>query len=134
MIGMPLVVVLVTLAPGQQAEPPPLTEEQREGIAQLAKDTQKEAAHLKALLEKRQRELAQVYGRYELDDKRATELEAEVLDLQRQMLANYRKMQVELRAVVDKERFLALKRRLDNFLQSPPEKAPPKETPPGHRP
>ena len=50
MIGMPLVIALVTLAPGYQAEPPPLTEEQRARIAQLARDTQKEAAHLKALV------------------------------------------------------------------------------------
>ena len=50
--------------------------------------------------------------------KEAKAIEADILELQRRMLANYRTMQTELRALVDKERFLILKKRLDNMLQS----------------
>src|SRR5262249_18737649 len=106
--------------------PPPLTEAQRTRIARLANDTQKETARLRALLEARQKELARVYGEYELDEKRAAKLEAEILDLQRQMLASYRKLQIDLRTLIGKERFVILKKRLDNRLQS-------KEKGPNHR-
>ena len=57
---------------------------------------------------------------YKLDEEKVTKLAAEVLDLQRQMLTNYRKMQVELRTVVGEERFNQLRRRLDNMLKTPP--------------
>jgi hypothetical protein len=127
MFGMPFAFVLLAVAGEPAPEPPPLTQEQRAHISQLANETQKESARLKALLEERQRELARVYAEYELDEKRAAALEADILDLQRQMLANYRKMQVELRALVGKERFLVLKKRIDNLLQTPALKAPAKD-------
>ena len=128
--------LVVVLSPSQAAKPgpPPLTEEQARRIRKLADDTQKEAARLKALLEERQKELAAVYGRYDLDEKRATELEAEILDLQRRMLANYRKMQVELRTLIGEERFTILKQRLDRLLQSPPDRPSNKDKPPGKTP
>jgi hypothetical protein len=124
----------LALAQPEKPAPPPLTEEQRTKIGKLANDTQKEAGRLKGLLEERQKELAAVYARYELDEKRAMKLETEILDLQRQMLANYRKMQVELRTLIGEDRFTILKQRLDRFLQPPAEKAPGKEKPPAKKP
>ena len=123
MTGAPFVLAaLLAVSQDKPPDPPPLTEVQRMRLAQLAHNAQREAARLKALLEERQQELSQVYAEYDLDLPRATQLEAEILDLQRQMLDNYRKMQVELRAVVGKERFLILKKRIDNLLRSPPAK------------
>jgi hypothetical protein len=101
------------------ADPPPLTDEQKARISKLANETKQESERLKALLDLRQMELAAVYAEYKLDEDRAAKLEADVLDLQRQMLANYRKMQVELRTLVGEERFKQLRRRLDNMLKPP---------------
>lgn len=105
------------------ADPPPLTDEQKDRISKLANETKQESERLKALLDLRQKELAAVYAEYKLDEDRAAKLEADVLDLQRQMLANYRKMQVELRTLVGEERFNLLRRRLDNMLKTPPKEA-----------
>src|SRR5262245_17665458 len=113
-------IVLIASASTAWAEPPPLTEDQKARISKLANETKQESEGLKALLDLRQKELAAVYAEYKLDEDRATKLEAEVLDLQRQMLTNYRKMQVELRTLVGEERFNLLRRRLDNMLKSPP--------------
>ena len=110
--------------PGSPA--PPLNEYQLGRIKKLADDTQKEAVRLKTLLDHRQKELAGVYSKYELDEKRATQLETEILDIQKKMLANYRKMQVELRTLIGEERFTILKQRLDRMLQPPAEKPTPK--------
>jgi len=104
------------------AEPPPLTDEQRARISKLANETKQESDRLKALLDLRQRELAEVYAQYKLDEEKATRLETDVLDLQRQMLTNHHKMQVELRMLVGEERFNQLRRRLDNMLKTPPKK------------
>ncbi|HKA06292.1 MAG TPA: hypothetical protein VKD71_03480 [Gemmataceae bacterium] len=114
-----LVVVTASVATAW-AEPPPLTDDQKARISKLANETKQESERLKALLDLRQKDLAAVYSEYQLDEDRATKLEAEVLDLQRQMLANYRKMQVELRTLVGEERFNLLRRRLDNMLKTPP--------------
>src|SRR5262245_47953337 len=129
-----VIAALLALSQDKPPDPPPLTEEQRARLTRLSQDTQKESTRLKALLEERQQELARVYAEYNLDLPRATQLEAEILDLQRQMLDNYRKMQVELRAVVGKERFMTLKKRIDNFLQSPAKKTPAKDQRPPPRP
>jgi hypothetical protein len=110
--------LVLSLGVAQVPQPPPLTAEQREKIAKLANDTQREAVRLKAQLEKRQRDLNRLYAEYELDEKEAKAIEADIVDLQRQMLANYRTMQTELRTLVGKERFLILKKRLDLMLQS----------------
>ena len=78
------------------------------------------------MLDLRQRELAAVYAEYKLDEDERRSWKPDVLDLQRQMLANYRKIQVELRTLVGEERFNQLRRRLDNLLK-PPAKATEKE-------
>ena len=113
-------VVLMASAPTAWAEPPQLTEDQKARISKLANETKQESERLKSLLDVRQKELAAVYAEYKLDEERATKLEADVLDLQRQMLTTYRKMQVELRTLVGEERFNLLRRRLDNMLKTPP--------------
>lgn len=113
------VIVLLGLATSIQAEPPPLTEDQRAKIGKLANETKQEADRLKTLLDQRQRELADVYAQYKLDETKATKFETEILDIQRQMLANHRKMQVELRTLVGEERFNLLRKRIDNMLKSP---------------
>ncbi len=115
---MAAVILAICFGMAQPPEPPSLTAEQREKIGKLAGDTQREAARLKGLLEKRQRELTRLYAEYDLDEKAAKAIEAEILELQGQMLANYRTMQTELRTLVGKERFAILKKRLDNMLQT----------------
>jgi hypothetical protein len=110
---------VISSAAAVAADPPPLTDEQKARISKLANETKRESERLKALLDLRQKELAAVYAEYKLDEDRAAKLEADVLDLQRQMLANYRTMQVELRTLVGEERFNQLRRRLDNMLKPP---------------
>jgi len=112
--------VLIASVATAWAEPPPLTDDQKARISKLANETKQESERLKALLDLRQKELGEVYAEYKLNENRATKLEADVLDLQRQMLASYRKMQVELRTLVGEERFNLLRRRLDNMLKTPP--------------
>jgi hypothetical protein len=120
MAAVPFILAsLLALAPAQGPEPPQLTTEQRARLSRVAHEGQAETARLRVLLEQRQQDLARVYGEYELDEKRATVLEGEILDLQRQLFASYRHLQVELRATVGRESFMALKKRLDNFLQPP---------------
>ena len=109
----------VNLPAGEPTETPPLSDQQRTRIAELAKRTQDESVQLKAQLEEQQRKLAAIYAAYNLDADSATKLETEILDLQRQMLANYRRLQVELRTVVSEERFAILRQQLDHLLQSP---------------
>src|SRR5262249_37309610 len=95
-LGVVLALAQAPKPPGANTpgSPPPLTEDQLTRIRKLADDTQKEAVRLKTLLDHRQKELAGVYSKYDLDEKRATQLETEILDIQKKMLANYRKMQV----------------------------------------
>jgi len=112
-------VLCLMLASVVNAEPPPFSEDQRASITKLANETKKEAGRLKGLLDRRQEELGEVYAKYTLDEPKATKLEAEIISLQKQMLANHRKMQVELRTLVGEERFVILRKRLDNMLKTP---------------
>src|SRR5262245_24597548 len=96
-----LVALVVTADAQDKTSAPPLTEDQRVRIQQLVRSTQEESARLKDRLEKSERELARRYTDYQLDVAAVDQLEKDILDLQRQTLANYRKMQVELRAIVD---------------------------------
>jgi hypothetical protein len=72
-----------------------------------------------ARLDQRQRELGEVYTVYELDEPRAQKLQAEIVELQRLLLANHHRMQAELRAIVSRERFEFLRKRLANVVTSP---------------
>ena len=114
--------VLLVLSTTTHADPPPLTDDQRVRIGKLANETKQEADRLKAILDRRQQELADVYAAYKLDEDKASKLEAEILDVQKQMLANHRKMQVELRTLVGEERFNLLRTRLELMLKIPPKK------------
>src|SRR5262245_11528713 len=99
----------------------PLTDAQRERLTKLVHTTQKENEDLKAKLEQRQRELARHYAEFDLNEKAVTKLQAEVIDLQRKLLDNYHRLQVELRMIVGRERFVVLRQRLDRILGvSPP--------------
>lgn len=113
-----LSVFLVSAVLGQAAEPAPLTDSQRASIAALARNSQAESARLKQSLAERQRELADRYTRYQLDHDEITRLEREIVALQTELLASYRKMQLELRKLVPEDRFMQLKRRLDHALES----------------
>ena len=120
-----LAATVLALLAAQPADPVPLTPEQRARIGPLANGTHRELTRLKALLDERQQVLAAVYGVYELDEQKVAQLENEILDAQRQMLACHRKLQTELRTLVDREWFLRLKKRLDNMLQTPLPKSSP---------
>jgi hypothetical protein len=117
--GSLLLFAVLAVGQGAKPAPPPLTEQQIGQIQELVRTTQATSDRLKALLEVKQRELAQRYAEFELDEKAVARLEAEILDAQRQLLANYHKMQVELRTIVGKERFLVLKQRLDRIVGPP---------------
>ncbi|MBY0524201.1 MAG: hypothetical protein K2R98_12425 [Gemmataceae bacterium] len=106
--------------------PPPLTAEQATRIRELVGTTQTRASRLQSLLEERQRELATLYAQYELNERQANQLQLEIVDIQRQMLANYHHMQAELRTIVSKERFELLRQRLGRVVQpgGPKEKLP----------
>ena len=75
---------------------------------------------LQSQLEDKQRQLARVYGSYELNERLAAKIEAEIVELQKQMLANYHRMQVEMRTIVEKERFDVLRQRLERAIAPPP--------------
>jgi hypothetical protein len=109
-------------SPGSAADesvPPPLSPEQIVRVRKLVQTIQTEATLLQARLDQRQRELGEVYTVYELDEPRAQQLQAEIVELQRRLLANHHRLQVELRAIVSPERFELLVRRLRNSLSLP---------------
>jgi hypothetical protein len=118
--------LFLLVATQTKTDPAPMTDEQLVRLRALIKETQERAAAIKAQLDDRERELARLYLEYELNEPRATVLEAEIVALQRDKFANYHKMQVELRTIVGKERFDLLKQRLrySGFFGPEPPKAP----------
>jgi hypothetical protein len=119
-----LLPVLLPVYQTDKPVPPPLTEEQRTELTKLVRTTQEQAALLKARLESCQHALARCYAEFELDERAVDKLEAEILEVQRQLLDNYHQMQVKLRTIVGKERFATLKQRLDRILGTPSPKQP----------
>ncbi len=108
-----------------------LRADQTRRVRDLARSVLDRATLLQAKLEERQRELAALYNEFELDEQRCETLQLEIVELQRELLANHHRMQVELRAIVDRERFLVLRQRL-RYIVSPPTQspsAPPVDTP-----
>jgi hypothetical protein len=97
--------------------PPPLTSQQIMKLQQLVRRTQNCDAELKAALNDRQQTLMKAYSQFELDQKRISKMHEEIIDLQRNLLENYRGLQVELREIVGEQRFLHLKKRIDLFLK-----------------
>jgi hypothetical protein len=100
-----------------------LRADQTRRVRELARSVQDRATLLQARLEERQRELAELYNEFELDAARCQRLQADIVELQRELLANHHRMQVELRAIVDQERFLVLRQRL-KYIVSPPAQVP----------
>jgi G3E family GTPase len=120
---MNLTLVLIVAAAASSQAPaltdrtlPPLGTEQIARVRELVRTTQAQATLVQARLDERQRQLARVYSEYEFDDHKAQNLQKEIVDLQRQLLANHHRMQVELRSIVPKERFEMLRRRLEQIL------------------
>jgi hypothetical protein len=118
-----LLPALLLVAQPQKQEPPPLTDAQKEALQTLIRSTEKNAKELQGRLEQRQRELAKCYADFRLDEAAVGKLQGEVVELQRQLLANYHRLQVELRKIVGEERFVTLRQRIDRILgMSPPPK------------
>ena len=106
-------------AADEAAPPPPLGPEQIVRVRQLVRSIQTQATLLEARLDQRQRELTEVYTAYELDEQRVQKLQAEIVELQRLLLANHHRMQVELRSIVSRDRFEFLRERLANVVTPP---------------
>lgn len=117
-----ILAVLIACSPlcsaADESAPPPLSPEQIVRVRKLVQSVQTEAVLLQARLDQRQRELAEVYAVYELDGPRAQKLQAEIVELQRRLLANHHRMQAELRAIVSRKRFEFLRKRLA-YVTSP---------------
>ena len=117
---------LVPLVTAEDRPPLKFPQEQTVRVRRLVGAVQTEAILLQARLDERQRELAELYTQYELDDQRALKLQDEIVELQRALLANHHRMQVELREIVDQERFTILRQRL-RYLVTPTAPAAPKQ-------
>ena len=116
-----ILVMLIACSPlcsaaDEPTSPPPLSPEQIVRVRKLVQSVQTQATLLQARLDQRQRELAEIYTAYELDEPRAQNLQAEIVELQRLLLANHHRMQVELRVIVSRERFELLRKRLANIV------------------
>ena len=118
---------LVALLSVQTVDPPPLTAEQIERVRTLVKTHQEEQSTLREKLQTAERNLAECYSRFELDDAQVKKLQAEILEVQGKLLTGYHAMQKELRAIVGPERFAILNKRIENALRNPPD---PKKNPP----
>src|SRR5262245_36360720 len=84
------------VAPRARAAPPPLTEDQLTRVRELVRTTQTKAERLQRDLAERQHQLADKYAQFDLDEAAAEELQGEIVQLQKQLLANYHSLQVEL--------------------------------------
>ncbi len=120
------------LFPDSQPEkrPPPLRAEQIAKVRDLVRKISARDATLKKQLAERQRSLRDAYADFQLDERRVRRLRKAILDTQTQLLNNYHELQVDLRKIVGKERFVFLKRRIDNALQSKKKPGRAKRTPP----
>jgi len=127
---LPLIAALLLVQPPEKTMPP-LSEEQATQLRALVRSTQENAAALQGQLDDKQRALAGLFAEYELKERQARKLEEEIIDLQRLLLANHHKMQVELRTIVGKERFDILRQRVGRILPAPGAKelAPPPRQP-----
>lgn len=122
------VTAALLLVQAQRPTPAPLSEDQVKQLRELMQTTQTTASTLQGQLEVKQRELAKVYAQYELNQRQALRLQSEIVELQKQLLANHHKLQVELRSIVGQERFEMLRLRiLSSLTPKPKDKEP--ETP-----
>jgi peptidoglycan hydrolase CwlO-like protein len=100
------------IAGGQDGPAAPLTQIQISKLQQVVRNAQHQKDAITADLENRQRELMDAYSEFKLNEKQIVKLHQETVELQRQLLDNYRHLQVELRDIVGKPGFLRLKRRV----------------------
>lgn len=114
-----IVVVCGFLFPDAQPKrPAPLKTEQVAKIRTLLQKIRDRDAALKKQLAERQRALQEAYANFQLDEQRVSTLRKSVIETQTELLSNYHELQVELRKIVGQERFVFLKRRIDNALNS----------------
>lgn len=113
------VVLLGMLPPESQPadRPAPLKSEQVAKLRALVGKVRQRDAALKKQLAAHQRALRAEYASFRLDEKRVARLRKAVTQTQSELLSNYHHLQVELRKIVGKERFVFLKRRIDNALE-----------------
>lgn len=83
---------------------------------ELVQRTQDQSTLLQARLGQRQRQLSAVYTRFDLDDAEARRLQEEIVELQRQLLANHHRLQVELRSLVSRDHFETLRLRVERMV------------------
>jgi hypothetical protein len=100
----------------------PLHAEQLEQIRDLVRRTKEENDRLKAQFDACQEELMRLYGQFQLDEAAVIRKQAEILDLQKKMLANHHQLQVGLRQIVGEERFKILNQRILRLLNASAEK------------
>jgi hypothetical protein len=100
------------------ALPLPLTPTQLVRVRELVRVTQDQSTTLQARLAERQRELADLYAVFTLNESEAQRRQREIVGLQRELLANHHRLQVELRTLVSQERFDTLRRRLERMVDS----------------
>ena len=112
MISLITAVVMLG-AEGRPSELPPLTEQQGTRIQRLVVAVKKQDAAVKKRLVSAQQELVGAYADYELDERRIAELQEQIASLQRDLLKNYHRLQLELRRIVGPERFKTVKWRGD---------------------
>lgn len=115
---MNTILLCAVLVVGSQADPAArLTKIQISKIQQVVRHAQDQKDAITAKLGDRQQKLMEAYSQFSLDDKLIARLHTEIVDLQRQLLNNYRDLQVQLRDVVGRPGFLRLKQRIDLILK-----------------
>lgn len=116
---IPLLVAAVMLSvEDRPSETPPLTREQAAKIQKLVIAVKEQDAAVKKRLVSVQRELVSAYADYELDEHRISELQDQIAGLQRDLLKNYHRLQLELRRIVGPERFKTVKLRVDLHVRN----------------
>ncbi len=111
------ILVCILIVAGQPEDRPRLTQTQVTRLQQVVRRTQSRNTSLRAGLGDRQRQLVAAYSKFELDETRISQLHKEVIDLQRDLLNNYRDLQTELRGIVGKQQFSHFKKRIDGILE-----------------
>ncbi len=115
------------IASAEGERPTPLTKTQITKLRRVVRRTQDRNTELKTALNGRQQKLMQAYSQFTLDETHIAQLHQEIIDLQKDLLKNYRDLQVELRDIVGEQRFTRLKRRIDFILKSPKKGKTPRE-------
>jgi hypothetical protein len=125
-----LVVLLSILgAEHRSSKPLPLSERQIVSVQKATFAAQRHDAAIKIQLADIQQELIGAYANYELDEERIVELQEEVVRLQRELLKNYHRLQLELRRATGPESYAVIKHRVDLYRKSQAQTGdpPPKE-------